>query len=427
VAIGLRLYRTLAKAFPYEFRNAYGDELVQVTEEAIESIWRRDGAFGLARLLADIAVRIPAEYWAEPRQDIRYGLRMLAASPGFTAVALVSLSLAICAGTSFFSELNGTVLRDVPAVSNPGELVTLAAPVSYPVYQRYRERRDVFASTLAYVAPVPFGVSIGGRTEKMWGHLVTPSYFSTLGVRAVLGRVFGEEHEHPGQAPAVLVSHRFWQNQLGSDPAIVGKTLRINGHPCTVIGVGPKDFLGASPMIFVADLWMPVSVGGRVAPELADDALERRNLAIFQMVGRLRPGIAAARAEAELDAVARQLEQDYGELDKDRKGRRVVVKAGGKLVPSRKQDFALVITLPVAPQAPVGEVGELRIHAQQALGLAIGQWFHHHGVHHRKYGGGRAYAQGQADHGGGSEGGSRSERANPVAEILPKRFHNSGG
>ena len=97
--------------------------------------------------------------------DIRYGLRMLAGSPGFTAVALISLSLGICVATSAYSELNGLVLRNIPGVSNPGELVALQAPVSYPSYKRYRDRGDLFASTLAFAAPTPFSVSIGGRTE----------------------------------------------------------------------------------------------------------------------------------------------------------------------------------------------------------------------------------------------------------------------
>ncbi len=120
----------------------------------------------------DIALRVPAEHLAELWQDTRYGLRMLRAAPGFTAVALISLSLGICVATSAYSELNGLVLRNVPGVPKPDELVVLEAPASYPSYQRYRERSEPVSSTLAYVAPVPFGVSLGGRTERTWGHLV---------------------------------------------------------------------------------------------------------------------------------------------------------------------------------------------------------------------------------------------------------------
>jgi predicted permease len=346
VAASLRVYCTLARAFPYEFRNAYEEELVQVTEDAIEPIWRRHGALGLARLLLDIAVRVPAEHLAELWQDIRYGLRMLAASPGFTAVALISLSLGICIGTSAFSFMNATILRNVPGVQKPDELVAARAPVPYPSYKRYRERSGLFSSTLAY-APVPFGVSVGGRTERTWGHLVTPSYFSTLGAHPALGRVFDAEEEHSGRAPVAVVSYRFWQDRLGSDTSIVGKTLRINGYPCEIIGVGPKEFLGASPMIFAADLWMPVSVDSRVTPELADKALERRRPAMFRMIGRLNKGVTVARAESELDTVERQLEQDYGDADRDQKGRRLTLVTGGRLFPIRPENLLMLTASPI--------------------------------------------------------------------------------
>lgn len=347
VAISLRLYRALARAFPYEFKNAYGEELLQVTEDAIEPIWRRHGLLGLLRLLADIAVRVPVEHLIELRQDISYGLRMLRGSPGFTAVAVISLTLGIGVATAGFSNIHATILSDVPGVAQPGQLVALQAPTSYPYYKRYRELTDLFSSTLAYVAPVPFGVLLGGRTERALGHLVTPSYFSTLGVHPALGRLLSEENEQSGAEPAVVVSYRFWESRLGSDPAIVGRTLRVNGHACTVIGVGPKEFLGASPMIFVADLWLPLSAGERVAPELAGNALERRDRTMFHVVGRLRPGVTALRAEAEMDAVARQLMQSYGEEDKTQKGRLVRLTTGGRLVPIREQDLGIFLALPL--------------------------------------------------------------------------------
>jgi predicted permease len=344
-ALGLRIYRALAAAFPYEFKNAYGDEMVQVAEDAIEPIWREHGIFGVLRLLVDIAIRLPIEHFAELRHDVRYGLRMLAASPGFTAVALLSLGLAISVATSAFSELNAVLLRDVPAVSQPGRLVALQPAASYPAYDRIRRRTDLFANTLAYVAPVPFGVTIDGRTERAWGHLVTPSYFSTLGIRPQLGHLFDGREQ--AQSPAVVVSYRFWQNHLGSDPAIVGQTLRVNGHACTILGVGPKDFVGVSPLVFYADLWMPVSVDAQVVPELADRALERRDRKMFQVIGRLQPGVTVARAEAGLDTVIRQLEQSYGEEDRERRGLRATLLPGGKMFPIRSQDMPMVTALPM--------------------------------------------------------------------------------
>ena len=149
VALTLRFYRALAHAFPQEFRNVYADEMVLAAEESIGDIARRHGIPGLLHLLADIAFRIPVEYLAEFRRDVRYGFRALAGSPGFTAVALVSLTLGIGVATASFSEMNGFVLRDVPGIANPASLVLFQRPVSYPDYKRYRVRDDLFSSTLA--------------------------------------------------------------------------------------------------------------------------------------------------------------------------------------------------------------------------------------------------------------------------------------
>src|SRR5262249_36738943 len=154
-----------------------------------------------------------------------------------TAVAVLSLSLGICIATCAFSEMNGMVLRNLPVISKPGELVALEWPATYPDYKRYRERADVFTATTAYIAPVPFAVSFGGIKERTWGHLVTSSYFSTLGVHPNLGRLFGAEEEKTGIAPEVVVSYRFWDSYLNADPSIIGKTLQVNGNPCTIVGV----------------------------------------------------------------------------------------------------------------------------------------------------------------------------------------------
>ena len=338
-AVGLRLYRALARAFPFEFREVYGDELESVTEEAIEPIWRRYGVFGLAPLLGDLAVRVLVEHLVELRKDARYALRMLAAAPGFAAAALVSLGLAMAVAASAFSEVNAFLLRDLPGVPQPDRLMALQVPASYPAFERYRQRTDLFGSAFAYIAPVPFGVALAGRTERISGHIVSPGYFSTLGIAPAMGRFSVD--------PTVLaVSYRFWQRYLGSDPAIIGRTLRVNGRPFTVGAVAPPDFLGAAPLIFYADLWLPTSMDANVAPELADRALERCDRRIFTVIGRLQPGVTPARAEAELDTVQRQFEQAYEE-DRTVKGRRIVLVAGGKMLPVRTQDLPMVTTLPL--------------------------------------------------------------------------------
>ena len=337
VAAGLRVYRGLANAFPQEFQNVYGPELLQTGEDAIEPVWRRNGIVGLARLLLDIAIRVPIEYAAECVKDVRYSLRRLLASPGFTAVALISLALGICIVSSAFSEMNNMALRDIPAVEAPRELVAVEAPISYPDYRRYRARDDLFSSSLAYIAAVPFGVTLGERTAREWGQLVTPSYFATLGVHPAMGRFPSEDQ--PGGAVPVVVSYRFWQERLASDPSAIGRSLEVNSRPATVVAVGPKEFAGASPVLFAADLWVPLSAGDNVAPELADNTLERRDRTIFRVVGRLKQGVSMAGAEAALDATARQIERDNGDPNRDKPGRRVTLLDGGKLLPLRKQDL----------------------------------------------------------------------------------------
>jgi putative ABC transport system permease protein len=346
VALTLRIYRLLARSFPQEFRNAYGEELVETAEDSIALVWKRHGILGLFRLVADITRRVPAEHFSELVRDVRYGLRKLVRSPGFALVAMLSVSIGIFAGTAFYSELNGTILRNVPVVSHPDELLALKQPISYPTYKRFAEQKDLFSSTAAYVAPVPFSVPLGGQTQRIWGHLVTPSYFSTLGVQTYLGRVFDKRDKQLNESLPVVVSYRFWTNYLGSDPNVIGKTLRVNGKACTIVGVGPKKFLGASPMMFIADLWIPLAAGRQVAPELADNALDRPQLTIFQLIARLKPGVTASHVEEKLDGIFHQALKDFGDERFDRPGRLVWSASGGKLVPTREQNRAFLTLLP---------------------------------------------------------------------------------
>ena len=143
-------------------------------------------------------------YLADLGRNITRSARALAASPGFTMVALLSLSMGICVAACAFSEMNGIVLRNLPVVSKPHELVALELPVTYPEFKRYRERSDVFVSAAAYIAPVPFTLSFAGHKERVWGHLVSSSYFSTLGVAPSMERLFGAAEEELGITPEVV-------------------------------------------------------------------------------------------------------------------------------------------------------------------------------------------------------------------------------
>jgi predicted permease len=338
-------YRHLLRFFPHRFRCAFEREMSETTEQA--AVWiRRQNLFGLVSLFADLTGQLAVAHLQECKWDFRYEVRLLIRRPVFTFVAVLSMSLAICAGSSFFSELNGTILRDVPGVARADELVTLQQPISYPAYRRFREHNDLFSSTAAYVAPVPFGVGFNGHTERIWGHIVTPAYFSTLGVKEGVGRLFDARDEATQGTSPVIVSDRFWKDNLRSDPDVIGRTIHINGKLRTIVGVAPKGFQGASPMMFVADLWLPVSAGAGVAPELAEDALERPQLTMFHFLGRRKQGVTSSQIETELDTVARQMLRDSGHTATE-SGLLVLVSSGGKLIPTRERDRGLFAFLPM--------------------------------------------------------------------------------
>jgi len=338
-------YRNLVRFFPHRSRCAFEYELLQTTEDA--NVWiQHQSPFGLAHLFSDLAVQLVVAYLRECIWDLRYEARLLIRRPVFTFVAVVSMSLAICAGSSFFSELNGTILRDVPGVAKADELITLQQPISFPAYRHFRDHKELFFSTAAYVAPVPFGVSFDGHKERVWGHIVTSDYFSTLGVTAEMGRVLDARDEEKQGTPLVVVSDRFWKSNLGSDPNVIGRAIHINGKLCTVVGVAPHGFQGASPMMFVADLWLALSAGESVAPELADNALERPQFTIFHFLGRRRIGVAPAQIESALDVMQRQMLSDAGHPATEN-GHLVWVASGGKLIPIRERALGFFAFLPM--------------------------------------------------------------------------------
>lgn len=278
-------------------------------------------------------------------RDARYGARQLARSPGFTLAATVCLGIGIGLATSMYSQFQASVFKTTPGVTEPQSLVTFQSPVSFPDYEEYRDASGVFDSATAFLAPVPFVISEREQPERIWGQIVTPDYFRVLGAGATAGRLFGAEEARPGSTSAVI-SHRLWVSKFGGNRDLIGGTIRLNGQAVTILGVAGRDFMGATPLLSVADIWIPTTAHPRIAPELQGNVLRDRGTQMFQLIGRLQPGVTTAQAQAALDAVARRMEEERGDPGRYREGRRVTLLPGGRVFPIREQDLPAVSAFP---------------------------------------------------------------------------------
>jgi macrolide transport system ATP-binding/permease protein len=333
--IAIWLYRLVAQAFPHEFKIIYGSDLTQLGEDAAKDIEKQFGFFGLVRMIADLAIRIPVEYLSEVRRDAKYALRSIAHSPGFSAVAIVSLSMGIGVASFMFSEVHSMIFRDLPLVKQPQGLASTEA--SYPYFEQYQKQSHSLSSAAVCMVAVPFNITLdsasGDKGLRIFGQIVSPEYFQVLGISAARGRVFNPIADHSGNAPAVIVTDRFWRQHLNSDPDVVGKTMRVNGQTATIIGVGPKDFLGVMP-ILACDLFVPTTAPPSIAPELADEILRANDVKAFIMLMRLAPGVSRASAEAELDAITKRLNASRLDPALEHKEPSLKLSPGGATVPA---------------------------------------------------------------------------------------------
>lgn len=254
-------------------------------------------------------------------QDFRYGLRMLWKSPGYTAVAVITLALGIGANTTIFSWINSTLLNPVPGLSTPNEVVSLsmgktaqdAFPLSYPDYVAMRDAQKSFEGLTAF-AVVPFSFTGNRKPERVWGMVASANYFDVLKVRPAIGRTFlPAEDQTPNGAPVAVVSYRLWQTRFGSDPGIVGRTIEINRHPYTIVGVTPAIFQGSQTGLR-SDLWVPMMMQGQVMDR--GDLLNDHVYYWLSLLARLKPGVTAAQAQAEMTAVIKRMAKDYPEEHK---------------------------------------------------------------------------------------------------------------
>jgi len=258
-------------------------------------------------------------------QDLRYGIRVLLKSPGFTVVAVATLALGIGANTAIFSVIDGVLLRPLP-VKHSEQLVNIYTrmkkkilfikdiPLSYPQYQDIVSQSRSFSSVLGYRS-VPVAFERNGASQLTTGAIVTANYFDALGIGAVLGRTFDATSvARAGESEVAVISYNMWQRDFSADPAILGKPVNLNGKLFTIIGVAPPYFHGLA-VLPTPKVWVPITPDS--ARALSHIPMEKRDSHQLWTVGRLKPGVTMAQSEAELNTIAGRLSHQYPKTDKD--------------------------------------------------------------------------------------------------------------
>ena len=256
--------------------------------------------------------------------DLRHSIRLLAKSPGFTLVAVLTLAIGIGVNATVFSVINGLLLRPLP-VSHPEQITVLAAqqegsqdfqPFSYPDYQDMRRQAEVFSDILAFRVSL-VGLNVDGKGEHCVISRVSGNYFSAAGVQPAVGRlILPSEGQTPGADPVVVLGYGYWQRRFGGNGNVIGKQVDMDGHPVTIVGVAPKDFPGFYAFLNM-DAYVPLSaragLGGNAPVEDTWTHREERSLLLR---ARLKPGVTLQQAQASLQVIARRLAEQHPDTDK---------------------------------------------------------------------------------------------------------------
>jgi predicted permease len=246
-------------------------------------------------------------------QDLRYGLRMLGKSPGFTAIAILTLALGIGANTALFSVVNGVLLSPL-AYPHSGQLVAVYgrtpgyehAPINYPNFLDWQRDTQTFSSMAIY-RNQDYNFIGTGEAERLTGYMISADFFSTLGTRPVLGRDFRADDDHAGATPVVMLGGGFWKRKFGSSLEIIGKPIILNGTSYTIVGVIPAGFTFYG---HDRDVYTPIG-------QWTDANFRDRRVDVSAHgVGRLRAGATLPQAKADMDGIAQNLEAAYPEADK---------------------------------------------------------------------------------------------------------------
>ena len=250
-------------------------------------------------------------------EDLRYAFRVLRGSPGFTAVAVLTLALGIAANATVFGWIDTLLVRPFPGVAGGGRLAALetvspSGEYSNTSYRDYRDYRDSLKSFSGLAASLlnAFNVGPADNPRRIYGEYVSGNYFAVLGVKPVRGRAFlpSEYGDKPGAFPVAVISYRLWRSLFQGDPGVVGRTIRVNRYELTVAGIAPEEFRGTMPGMRM-EIWIPMSM----APLLNGQGewlLEDRGVRQMWVTARLKPGVTLEQANAEVEACARRLAEE---------------------------------------------------------------------------------------------------------------------
>jgi len=258
-------------------------------------------------------------------QDVKYGIRTLLHNPGFSILAILCLTVGIGANAAVYSWIEGILLRPYPLVANQDQVLVLSGTVpgapkgteiSWPDFQDFRKNCTLID---AFIAEKIVGttLSVGrDRADRIPGSVVSANYFDVMGIHPILGRGFEPEEESGRNAhPVVVIGYQLWKERFRGDPAIVGKTQRLNGVPHTIIGVAPEGFHGTF-VGYSFQFWVPASMQETFDP--GGYKLEDRSARWIEGFVRLKPGVSRTQAQTEISGVARRLEADYPTINRAR-------------------------------------------------------------------------------------------------------------
>lgn len=338
----IRVFRLLLRLYPARFRDVYGDEM---TAFFVQRLGRARGAGGAPavawlwfRSVTDIAKTAAAERRMSKKRsnnpwkgssmvisllnDVRYAARRLRHSPLFTLSAVAILAVGIGLNAAVFSLVDAILFRPVPFV-NAEEIVHIyqdsddgdPSSTSFPAYRDMAAMPEVFAGVAAR-SPAGATMETEEGPVRVSLDFVTASYFAVLGLEPSRGRWLSSEHDHVGSEMAAVVTHHTWRTRMGGDPDVVGRTIRLNNLPVTIIGIGPASFNGEAGALRT-DLWLSISstpVGGpfRVAN------LDRREDHWYQVKARLAAGVGVEQARAAMTGLAQHLAAEFPELNEGR-------------------------------------------------------------------------------------------------------------